>query len=313
MNAREHAPLLTGIHHVTAMAGAPSINRAFYCDTLGLRLVKKTVNFDDPSTYHLYFADHLGTPGTVMTFFPHPDIRVGVAGAGEVSTTNFSIPVGAMGFWIDRLRAAGAATNEAITDGRPRAEFSDPHGTRLAVVESADALPTTPADTIDPRYAINGFDGVTITLGSIEPTARLLIDVLQFRPVDGFTPGQRFVLGEGAGHQRLDVRVDPTLPRRPRLGAGSVHHVAWRVPDDAKHEQIRRRLLAANVPATQVLDRNYFHSIYFREPGGVLFEIATDSPGFAVDESLAELGRGLKLPSGLENQRGAIESILPAI
>jgi len=301
-----------GIHHVTAIASDPQRNLDFYVGLLGLRLVKRTVNFDDPETYHLYFGDEVGTPGSIMTFFPWPGARPGRQGTGQVAVTAFAVLPRALGFWVERLVRHGirfeGPTKQVIS-------FKDPDGLMLEIVAhaGAEARPAWGnAPGIPREHAIHGFHGVTIWAEQGEATERVLVDTLGFRPVheDGST--RRFAVGDGGPGTIVDVRSVGGFVHGAG-GAGTVHHVAWRVPDDGAQLQMRERVTQAELDPTPVIDRNYFHSVYFREPGGVLFELATDPPGFAIDEPLAELGQRLMLPRQYEAQRAQIEAILPSI
>lgn len=303
-------PAIQGIHHVTAIGGDPVVNVDFYTHVLGVRLVKRTVNFDDPSTWHLYFGDRVGTPGTILTFFPHPRARDRQAGSSEVSQTSFAVPAGALGEWRRRLNEAGIAAKDAELAGQPALAFADPHTTQLMLVESAGPAAAVPwtDDGMPAEIAIRGFDSVRLAVSDIEPTAAFLADVFGLPELDRHGDARWFDAGDG---QRIELvaSADP----RARLGAGAVHHVAFRVPDDDAQLALRERLSAAGLGVTPVQERQYFRSIYFREPGGVIFEIATDTPGFTVDEPEADLGRSLKLPPWLESQRAVIEQSLPPL
>lgn len=304
-----------GIHHVTAIAGPARRNLDFYTRVLGLRLVKKTVNFDDPGTYHLYYGDEAGSPGTILTFFPWEHAAPGRLGVGETSQTAFRIPRASLGWWTQRLVA------ESVTHDAPERvlgdtvlAFRDPDGMRLALVavdgtgdEAARAAGGVPAE-----HAIRGFHGVTLAVPEAEATAAIL------RGVFGFTESGRegalVRLRSGAtngGHVTLDAQGEAA---RGRPGGGSVHHIAFRAADDAEEfamvEALRRD---HGIATTEQEDRNYFRSVYFREPGGILFEIATDIPGFAVDEPAESLGQALKLPAQYEPRRAEIEAVLPRL
>jgi glyoxalase family protein len=287
-------PILPGIHHVTAITADPQANLEFYSGTLGLRLVKVTVNFDDPGSYHLYYGDRAGTPGTIMTFFSG-GIR-GRRGSGEVSATTFAVPAGSLEFWRERLRAA-----EGLRFGQPVLRFRDPDGMPLEIVEAGPAKGTN----------ILGFHGATLTLSRSERTAELLTGDMGFRLVASEGNRTRYSAdGDFAGY--VDLVQDETL-QPSRMGAGVVHHLAFRTPDDANQEGWLAELRARGYRVSPVMDRNYFHSIYFREPGGVLFEIATDPPGFTADQPLEELGTRLVLPSWLEPHRATLEKALPPL
>lgn len=299
------------IHHVTALAGDPAENVRFYAGVLGLRLVKRTVNFDDMGTYHLYFGDRIGRPGTLMTFFPHPHARRGAAGSSEVSRTIFAAPAGSLPRWRSHLAAAGVDVSDAEGFGEPRLEFVDPHGTRLGIAAVAGAGGrASDADGM----ALRGIDGVVIDVPDAAATAEFIASHLGF--ADGGAERDRRLLvaggASGAGGRALGGRVEVvTNHDAPAgLGAGSVHHVAWRAADDAAQRAMGARLAADGFGVTGVRDRMYFRSIYFREPGGVIFEIATDGPGFLVDESEAALGTELKLPAAYEPHRARIAAQL---
>ena len=308
-------PLL-GIHHVTAIATDPRRNLEFYTEALGLRLVKKTVNFDDLGTYHLYFGDELGRPGTILTFFPWPLARRGERGAGQATTTALSVPEGSLGWWRERLERLGAAVEEPRRRFDEEAlAFLDPDGLRLELV--AEAAGSEPrgwtGGPVPAERAIRGVHSVAMTLTDPEATAELLTAGMGLEPA-GEAPGRLRFSAAGAGD--VGDRVD-LLPRpgagAGRVAAGSVHHVAWRVAGDREQEAWLRRLAERGLGVTPVQDRSYFRSIYFREPGGVLFEIATDVPGFTVDERPDELGGSLKLPEWLEPHRDRIAASLPEL
>ncbi|MEM1205295.1 MAG: ring-cleaving dioxygenase [Acidobacteriota bacterium] len=305
---------LPGIHHVTAIARDPQANVDFYVGVLGLRLVKRTVNFDDPQTYHLYYGDAEGSPGSILTFFPWPGARSGRAGTGQATVTSLSIPAGSVDGWAERLERHGVDASRSERFGETVLTLRDPDGLRLELVASSADGDLRPAwgKGVDPALAIRGIDGVTLTLRNPAPTEALLTDVMGFRPVVAGDGRTRFETGAGGSGTRVDLVADPS-GAPGRVAAGSVHHVAWRVQDDAAQERWRSRLAEALQAPTDVKDRNYFHSIYFREPGGVLFELATDPPGFAVDEPVDGLGAELKLPSWLEPVRGRVEAALPPL
>jgi len=283
--------MIHGIHHVTAIAGDAQRNLDFYTKTLGLRLVKRTVNFDDPGTYHLYYGDGLGRPGTILTFFPWKNAFRGRTGQGQVTETALAVPEGALPYWRTRLQEF-AVPFEDLGD---ELLFADPDGMRLALVESG--LLTDGYGAVPTQYAITRIDHVK--LGSVEPieTLELVQGIMGLDGING--PAQ----------------LDPDADKLPKgmMGPGAVHHVAFRVADDASELEWREKLLDAGYAVSPVMDRQYFHSIYFREPGGVLFEIATDPPGFMTDETEAELGQKIQLPSWLESQRAEIEKALPPL
>ena len=308
---------IAGIHHVTAMASDPQANVDFYSGVLGLRLVKKTVNFDDPGTYHLYYGDEVGHPGTILTFFPWPMARRGVQGAGQATVTAFSVPQGSLGWWTERLKSLGVPHEDPHPrfDGEVLA-LHDPDGLRLELVtrETPEDDGRTPwtGGSVPAAHAVRGFDGVTLTEWNPEVTAEVLTGTLGFRPAGQQGDRFRFEAGTGPGASRVDVLASPASTRG-RISAGTVHHVAWRAADEADQLAWREAVEESGLGVTPVLDRQYFRSIYFREPGGVLFEIATDPPGFTRDETVESLGTALKLPPWLEPERKRIEAVLPPI
>lgn len=304
---------IAGLHHVTAIATDPRTNLDFYTGVLGLRLVKKTVNFDDPGTYHLYFGDRVGSPGTLLTFFPWPMARRGSRGVGQATVTSFSVPQGSLGWWSGHFERHGVVhqnpesrlDEEALT-------FFDPDGLKLELVAHEGAEDRDPWDggPVPAGQAVRGFYSVTLAEQGYETTARLLTDTLGFRRVAEHGNRFRFDTGAGGAGARLDLVCTPDAPHG-RVAAGTVHHVAFRVADDEDQKAWRGTLAGQGLNITPVLDRQYFHSVYFREPGGVLFELATDPPGFTFDEPVEELGTGLKLPPWLESHRQHIEEALP--
>ncbi|MCG6948827.1 MAG: ring-cleaving dioxygenase [Acidobacteria bacterium] len=309
-----NSPIL-GLHHVTAIAGDPQINVDFYVGVLGLRLIKKTVNFDDPSTYHLYYGDGVGSPGTVMTFFPWPGARRGTLGSGQTSATAFAVPKHSLDFWRQRFEESLVRADGIERFGVPGLAFSDPDGLRLELLASAQlGVGREPWDgsSVPAEHAIRGFDGVTLLHADSDMTERLLVDAMGFRRVVADGRRVRFESGDGGSGTFVDLLNDPGATSG-RVACGSVHHIAFRLADDDAQAGWQHRLFEAGHPTTEVKDRMYFHSIYFREPGGVLFELATDNPGFATDESVEELGSGLRLPPWFESARDRIEKSLPAL
>ena len=309
-----------GLHHVTAIASDPQRNIDFYAGLLGLRFVKRTVNFDDPQTYHFYFGDEVGTPGTIMTFFPWPGAERGRHGSGQVAVTSFAVLPGAIGFWVERLirhniqyegptRRGGGATAESVL------AFKDPDGLMLEIVGHPLAA-TRPAwgdaPGIPREHAIHGFHGVTLWVDKSDPTERVLTELLGFHAVGSAGTTKRFAAGEGGPGTFVDLREIGGFGKTG-LGAGIVHHVAFALPDDAAELDLRQAVAAANLRPTPVIDRTYFRSVYFREPGGVLFELATNAPGFTVDEPVARLGESLMLPPQYESRRAELEGVLPPI
>ena len=305
-----------GFHHVTAIAGSASRNLDFYTRVLGLRLVKKTVNFDDPGTYHLYYGDDIGTPGTIMTFFPWEQARPGRVGVGETEETAFRVPLAAMGYWTHRLIEKNVAYEPPVKRfGQPVLAFTDPDGLRLALVgvAGADDTPGASRSEVPADHAIRGFHGVTLMLKDASATGAILQDVFGFAESGREGTRIRFVTSDDPVGGVVDLHaVGDFLPGV--AGAGTVHHIAFRAADDAVQAAMVRQLAANHgLRTTEQRDRNYFRSVYFKEPGGVLFEIATDVPGFAVDEPAATLGQALKLPQGLEQYRRGIEEVLPEL
>lgn len=301
-----------GIHHVTAVAGEPQRNLDFYAGTLGMRFIKRTVNFDDPNTYHLYYGDRTGTPGTLLTFFPWAGAPRGRNGAGEAVVTSFAVPHASLAFWQDRLGAAGVVgVTSGELFGQRTLQFQDPDGMGLALVGSAGGSTHEDGVTgpISGAAAIRRIHGMTLRLRSVEPTSEMMQEVLGFRSGEEDNGVRRLHPAQGASGGVLDLIHDPAAPLGS-MGAGSVHHIAWRAADDAHQLRLRGEVLGRSLSVTPVVDRQYFRSIYFREPGGVLFEIATDGPGFMIDEPEATLGEALKLPPQYESQRAAIQAHL---
>lgn len=308
-------PTLLGLHHLTAIVSDPRRNIDFYSGVLGLRLVKITVNFDDPGTYHLYYGDGLGRPGTILTFFPWLDARRGRQGTGQVGTIALAIPSAALAYWIGRL-----ITHGVRYDGPTRRfdeqvlSFRDPDGLLLELVAhgGADDRPGWADGPVPAEHAIRGLHSAALWLDGYELTARLLTETLGFRLVREEENRFRYALGDGRAGALLDIRCIPGF-WQGAVAVGTVHHIAWRAADDEQQRAWRERLAALDLNVTPILDRTYFRSIYFREPGDVLFEIATDPPGFTVDEPPEALGTALKLPAWLEPQRDTIIQQLPPL
>jgi glyoxalase family protein len=297
---------IPGIHHITAIASDPQRNVEFYTGVLGLRLVKRTVNFDDPGTYHLYYGDSRGTPGSILTFFPWPGAPRGRQGTGQVVVTSFSTPGGGIEYWARRLAEYGISAERSERFDETVLALEDPDGLRLEIVEHSHSSPGVGEPLLD------GFYGATLAVEGYERTALLLGETFGFQLVGEDTGRFRYQANGRGPASRLDVLCSPGM-RNGAIGAGTVHHVAWRTPDDAEQQVWRLELHQAGYNVTPVMDRNYFRSIYFREPGGVLFEIATDPPGFTVDEPVDELGNSLQLPPWLEKRRQALERVLPPL
>lgn len=304
-----------GLHHVTAIASDAKRNYDFYTKVLGLRFVKKTVNFDDPNTYHLYYGNYPAEPGTILTFFPWPNITPGRRGTGQATETGFSVPEGSLDFWVKRLDAHGITYNKPATKfGEEYLTVLDPDGMKLELTVSAkpDARQQHITSEIDASKAIRGFQNVTITQADIKSTADVLTELLDYELAEQQVNRYRFVNKNAPTASVIDL-VEAPGERRGHVAGGSVHHVAFRVKDDATEMALRAKIEAKGFNITPQIDRNYFHSLYFREPGGVLFEIATDNPGFMVDEPLEHLGESLKLPAMYESRRAAIEAVLPVM
>ncbi len=306
---------ILGLHHITAIANSAQGNLDFYTKVLGLRLLKKTVNFDDPSTYHLYYGDEKGSAGTILTFFPYEGSRSGVAGNGMATQIIYAVPEGSFDFWTKRFEAHHVPFSQpAERFGEQYLSFKDPDGLVLALVIPKKADPRKPWETedVEAQVATHGFHSITLNVKNIQPTAMVLTDIFGYQ-----------LLGQEGNHYRyatdavdqanvIDLQ-ESSEGMRGMGGAGTNHHVAFRVKNEEVLMQYREKVLEKGLDITQKIDRNYFYSLYFREPGGVLFEIATDNPGFGIDESLDELGTHLLLPSQYEPRRAEIEAILPSL
>lgn len=307
-------PTVGGIHHITAIAGNAQRNVDFYAGFLGLRLVKKTVNFDDPHTYHLYYGDELGRPGTILTFFPWDGARRGQRGVGQAVTVSFSVPESSLGFWLGRLSARNRTFERAERFGNAVLTFEDPDGLSLELVAhtEADALPTWTEGPVEDEHAVRGFYSVTLWEDKGDETAALLTGRLGYRKFGEEDNVERFAHGGGGPGTLIDLRrAEGFWPGV--MGVGTVHHVAFRAEDGGVQLELREQLLRDGLSPTPVVDRQYFRSVYLREPGGVLFEVATDPPGFTVDETPEALGRALKLPPQYERIRGELEATLPPL
>jgi glyoxalase family protein len=333
-----------GIHHITAIARNPQRNIDFYSGLMGLRLVKLTVNFDDPTTYHLYYGNSLGRPGTILTFFPWSEAPTGYRGTGQVTAISFLIPSNSMTYWIDRLKRNGISfvgPSKRFSD--EFVSFHDPDGLMLELIspssndpQGQQLLQQTDNDIwkespISKEHAIRGFHSATLSEEGYERTASLLTDTMGFKLVAKDNKEDRFRFGivEKNNNNRegdsgstessisigsfVDIVCQPEISRG-YIGIGTVHHIAWRAANDRHQIDLRKRIVEeAKLNPTPVIDRTYFHSVYFREPGGILFEIATDPPGFAIDERPEDLGKHLKLPQWLEPVRGKLEQLLPPV
>ncbi|NNM87636.1 MAG: ring-cleaving dioxygenase [Phycisphaerae bacterium] len=306
---------ILGIHHVTAITGKPQANLDFYTRTLGLKLVKQTVNFDDPRSYHLYYGDGLGRPGTLLTFFLWPDVSPATVGPGQTCSIALAAPLEALSFWEQRLACQGVAVQRLPTsDGLDRLTFRDPDGISLEILAgTADRIDQASSNgLITPQFALRGIHAVTLLESALAPTRDFLQTTFQFTSHGGST----CQLHSQAHDQHVTARIHLLEQRnqpRGRIGAGYIHHLAFRAADEPSQQQWFQHLIAMKYNVSPIMDRIYFRSIYFREPGGVLFEIATDGPGFTVDEPVAVLGKRLQLPAWLEAQRADIIQTLPPL
>jgi glyoxalase family protein len=320
-----------GIHHITAIAADPQTNLDFYTETLGLRLVKRTVNFDDPGSYHFYFGDDVGSPGTIITFFPWPGARRGTRGSGQVTVVSFAVAPNALTFWKERLRANHVAAEE-INDrfGSKGLRFRDPDGLMLELIESQlSVIPSGAEGSRDQSFklsssesldvarndevrghGIHGFAAPTLEVRHVERTEKLLTEILGFEFVSEENNRRRL---RGSGLSAAAVDLVSSDAGFGLVAVGSVHHIAFRMANDEEQLRVREKIVERGLNVTPVIDRQYFHSIYFREPNGILFEVATDGPGFLIDESADELGDSLKLPPMYESARDEIERVLPPI
>jgi glyoxalase family protein len=306
---------LLGLHHITAIAGDPKRNLEFYTKVLGLRFVKKSVNQDDPGTYHLYYGDNLGSPGTALTFFPWIGIRRGRPGTGQAFATGFSAPAGSLAFWQERLAKLNIETAPVETRFNDQVlALTDPDGLKLELVFTAepDARAPAPSKDVPAAHGLRGFHSSTLALPEPAATIALLTGVMGYKLAAKSGHRARYTVGPGGPGSYVDILSDPNLP--PGLnGAGTVHHIAFRVADDTAQRAAHAELQAHGAHVSPVIDRAYFKSIYYREPNGVLFEIATDQPGFTLDEPAETLGTKLGLPPRLEPHRAEIEAALPPL
>ncbi len=303
-----------GIHHITAIAGDPQTNLDFYTEVLGLRSVKRTVNFDDPGSYHFYFGDRLGRPGTIITFFPWPDAARGRIGAGQVVATSYAAPPGSFSFWKEQLTTNHLPVEDAGTRfGERVLRFADPDGLGLEIIEMAEAkdFDYWAESTVPREVALGRFHAPTLGSGKRSATTEVVTALLGFEVVGEENGRGRFAAAAGDVSAQIDLIDRPE--RHGHMAAGTVHHIAFRAANEDEQKELRGRIEEAGLFVTPVIDRQYFHSIYFREPGGILFEIATDAPGFATDESEEHLGESLRLPPEYEGHRSSIEATLPPI
>ncbi len=304
-----------GIHHITAIAGNAKRNYDFYTKVLGLRMVKKTVNFDDPGTYHFYFGDEIGTPGTILTFFPWEGISLGKVGTGMATEIGYSVPDKSLDFWTARFNQHNVkviATGEKF--GEQYLSFEDPDGLRLTLIvpKNKDNRKPWETDEVKEAVATKGFHSITLTLKNIKATASILTDIFDYKLSAQEGNRSRFVTDAIEQAAIIDLEEAPDQPAAVNAG-GTIHHIAFRVKDEATLMHYREKIVIKGLRITEKIDRNYFFSLYFREPGGVLFELATDNPGFSVDEPVSELGKNLKLPEQYEANRAKIEKSLPVL
>lgn len=305
---------ILGLHHITAIADNAKRNLDFYTQVLGVRLVKKTVNFDDPGTYHFYFGNEEGTPGTILTFFPWEGIGKGTNGSGLATHIGYSVPKGSLEFWKNRFQQFNVNFEEDEIFGEKLISFKDPDGLQLQFIESSrpDDRKVWTTDDIKDENALKGFHNITLTLKKAEPTIKVLTDIFGYNLQKQEDERYRFATDAIETANLVDI-IENDKIQAGRNAAGTNHHVAFRVKDDKVLMEFREKVLSAGLNITPKIDRDYFYSLYFREPGGVLFEIATDNPGFTVDEPLNELGINLKLPKQHEALREKIEEVLPKL
>ena len=306
---------ILGIHHITAIAGEAQRNYDFYTKVLGLRLVKKTVNFDDPGTYHFYYGNENGTPGTILTFFPWTHVKPGRVGTGMATNIGYSVPEGSLDFWKDRFTEYGVSQGKVIEEfGEAVLPFEDPDGLNLQLIVPSgnDNRPVFETGDIKSNVATKGFHSIALIERNIQPTATILTDIFGYKLLKQEGNRYRFATDSIESANIVDLIESPT--EKPGLVAGGTnHHVAFRVKNEEVQQTFREKILSRGFNITPKIDRNYFYSLYFREPGGVLFEIATDNPGFAIDENVNELGTHLKLPQQYEPERSTIEKVLPKL
>lgn len=306
---------ILGLHHITAIAGNAQNNFDFYTKVLGLRLVKKTVNFDDPGTYHLYYGDESGAAGTILTFFPWEGIGQGTEGVGMATEIGYAVPEGSLDFWQARFKEYQVKTGDVSERfGETILPFKDPDGLSLSLIipKTADNRKPWETDAVKKEIATRGFHSTTLSLQKIDETAKVLTDIFGYRLLSQEGNRYRFITDTVETANVVDL-LEISGGQRGRNAAGTNHHVAFRVKDDAVQMEFREKILSKNLQITPKIDRDYFFSLYFREPGGVLFEIATENPGFTVDEPLNELGTHLMLPHQHAHLREDLEKILPKL
>lgn len=306
---------ILGLHHITAIADNAKRNYKFYTEVLGLRMVKKTVNFDDPGTYHFYYGDEIGTPGTILTFFPWEGIGKGKTGTGMATEIGYAVPTGSLEFWEERFKQFGVKSGKTQERfGEIILPFEDPDGLNIALVvpSHGDNRKQWLTSGVSEQSAIKGFESITLTLRRVNPTATILTDILGYKLLRQEGNRYRFVTDAIETASIVDIVEEPTLAAGHNA-AGTNHHVAFRVKDDNILMEYREKVATKGLNITPKIDRDYFFSLYFREPGGVLFELATDNPGFTRDEAVGELGSSLKLPKQYEGVREKIEKVLPVL
>ncbi|HYG17445.1 MAG TPA: ring-cleaving dioxygenase [Ohtaekwangia sp.] len=304
---------VAGIHHITAIAGDAKRNYEFYTKVLGLRFIKKTVNFDDPETYHFYFGNEVGSPGTILTFFPWQNIRPGKQGTGMATDIGYAVPQQSLAFWSDRLKKHQVKiTGEGTRFGEQYLSFEDPDGLPLTLIIPAPGDDRKPWQTAEVKSdnATRGFHSISLSLKRINDTASVLTEIFGYKFAGQEGNRYRYKTDAAENASIVDLIESPDVPDGMNAG-GTIHHVAFRVRDEKVLMDFRQKVIASGLRITPKVDRNYFFSLYFREPGGVLFELATDNPGFTVDEPVSELGTGLKLPAQYESNRAYIEKVLP--
>lgn len=309
------ADRILGLHHITAIAGLAKRNLDFYTKVLGLRLIKKTVNFDAPEVYHFYYGDEVGSPGTILTFFPWEGSRQGAKGTGMATNIGYAVPEGSFDFWIKRFKEHNVSfIKPAEKFGEPYLAFRDPDGLQLEFIIPKNNDERKPWETheVNAGVATKGFHNVTLTLRSIKGTAEILTEVFGYNLLEQNGNHYRYKT-DAVDHAAIVDLVELPNLNRGDVAGGSIHHVAFRVKDDHILMRFREKIAGRGLNITEKIDRNYFYSLYFREPGGVLFEIASDNPGFAIDEPLEELGSHLLLPPQYEPLRSRIEAVLPKL
>jgi glyoxalase family protein len=305
----------SGLHHITCIAGPAQQNLDFYAGVLGMRLVKKSVNQDDPGTYHLFYADAEGRPGSDLTFFPWAHLAPTRKGVGLSTEVSLAVAPQSLGFWEQRLHGYGIKLGNAeVRFGEKTLTLSDPHGLEVALIETTDSRAFSPwqRSSIPSQFQIMGLHGARMWQGELRPSADFLTQIMGFEYSGQEKGWNRYSVAGGGSGRFVEIKELPNL-QRGQWGVGSIHHLAWRVDDTLHQMRLRSQILQAGIPTTQQIDRFWFKSVYFNEPGGVVFELATDGPGFAVDEDPAHLGESLVLPPWLEPQRSQIEAALPPL